>query len=306
MQAIEIVANFGDLCGECPRWDDSSASLYWTDITGRRFFRLPWTERRPEMLSHGLEIASFAFLRSGGFLVANSSGIWLWTDIKSSPKLLVGAVDGHRCALNDCAADPRGRLFTGSTFYDPSGSEYEQGCLFRLDPDGSAHVVDDGFLLSNGIAFSPEETTMYHADSAARKTFAYDYRADSGAISNRRTLINVSRDEGIPDGLCVDAEGFLWCAFWFGGCVARYDPDGKLERRITLPAAQVSSLTFGGPDLTDMFVTTAGAPDALPLAPPGYNSDAATSGGALYHLIPGVAGKKEYRAALDRAANDRN
>ena len=107
------------------------------------------------------------------------------------------------------------------------------------------------------------------ADSAARRIYAYDYRRRDGAISNRRTFVTVPRDEGVPDGLTVDAEGFVWCAHWFGACVIRYDPDGKIERRIPIPASRTSSLAFGGPELTDIFVTSEAFTDSLPLAPLG-------------------------------------
>ncbi len=107
-----------------------------------------------------------------------------------------------------------------------------------------------GFHLSNGLAFSPDNTVLYFTDSAARSIYAYDYNLASGDVKNRRLLIQVPSTEGIPDGLTVDAEGFLWSAQWYGSRIVRYDPDGTVERFIGIPASQVSCMTFGGPVLT--------------------------------------------------------
>ena len=109
-----------------------------------------------------------------------------------------------------------------------------------------------GILLTNGLGFSPDESTLYHVDSAARTIYAYDYSRANGALRNRRAVVRVPVEEGVPDGLTVDAEGCIWCAHWFGGSIIRYRPDGSLERQISVPAPQTSCLAFGGPDLTDI------------------------------------------------------
>ncbi len=195
--------------------------------------------------------------------MVNSGGFWLW-ELGGSPRLIAAEAEGKRCVLNDCIADPEGRVFSGSCFYDADRPDYELGCLFRLDQDGSVHVVDEGFRISNGLGFSPDERTLYFTDSAARVIYAYDYSRKDGALRHRRVFAEVPVEEGLPDGLTVDAEGFVWSARWFGGCVVRYDPDGKVERRIAIPAMQTSSLAFGGPDLTDIFVTSASSPNRWP------------------------------------------
>jgi D-xylonolactonase len=120
----------------------------------------------------------------------------------------------------------------------------------------------------------------------------------TGEIRNRRTLVKVPSELGIPDGLTVDAEGFLWCAHWFGSGLFRYDPDGKLERHIPVPATQTSSMTFGGPDLTDLFITSAGTPDALALAPAGYCPETVYSGGRLFSTNLEIHGRPEYLAKI--------
>jgi len=297
MAAPEIVADYGDLCGEGPLWNCAEQALYWTDIAGRRFYRCSWPDRRHEIVHQGFEVAGFAFNASGGFVVVNSSGIWLW-DGAAERTLIADTADGHRCALNDCIADPSGRLFTGSLFWAPDRTDYERGCLFRVETDGSVAVVDEGFGLSNGLGFSPDNRILYFTDSAERIIYAYDYRQQDGSLRNRRVFVRVPRDQGAPDGLTVDAEGLVWSAQWFGACVVRYDPDGREERRISTPAAQTSSVAFGGPELTDLFITSAAFSDALPLAPPGYSTENRNIGGQLYHLNAGIPGKPEHLARI--------
>ena len=188
-------------------------------------------------------------------------------------------------------------MYSGSFPNDLSG-EGSPSYLFRVDTDGSVHVADEGIQFSNGLAFSPDCKTLYFADTVARCIYAYDWRREDGALSNRRMFVRVPLEEGLPDGLTVDAEGFVWCAHWFGGCLTRYDPDGKLERRITTPAAQTSSLAFGGPDLNEIFITSAAASNALSLAPPGYDPEKVYVGGPLYHLISDIRGKNEFRSRV--------
>ena len=227
MDSIDVTADYGDQCGESPLWDERSQSLFWTDIAGRRFYRYIWAEQQPEIVRAGFEIAGFAFLEPHGFVVVNSTGVWLW-DGADHFHCLVREVGGRRCILNDCIADPEGRLFTGSTFFDPNREDYELGFLLRVDADGSAHVVEEGIRLSNGLAFSSDESTFYYVDSAARSIYAYDYSRKHGALRNRRVLVHVRVDQGVPDGITVDASGCIWCAHWFGGAIVGYRQRAQL------------------------------------------------------------------------------
>src|SRR5262249_44534548 len=143
----------------------------------------------------------------------------------------------------------------------------------------------------------PDARTFYLIDSVPGRIYAYDYDAATGAIRNRRVLVQLDRSEGLPDGMTVDAEGFLWIARWFGGGLSRFDPDGVLERRVALPVAQPSSVMFGGADLTELYVTSAALHWESPLAPEGHNYTS-PRGGGLYRLRPGVSGRPEYRARV--------
>jgi D-xylonolactonase len=233
---------------------------------------------------------------SGGFVVTNSQGIWLWNP-QTKPILLASEADGKDCVMNDCIADPEGRVYSGSYHYNPTGVA-APSFLFRIDTDGSVHVADEGIQFSNGLAFSPDCSTLYFSDSVARCIYAYNWRRENGNLTNRRVFVQLSPEEGFPDGLTVDAEGFLWCAHWFGARITRYDPDGKVERVVTLPAAQISSLAFGGPDLDVIFVTSAGMSNMLAEAPHGYDPDKVFVGGRLYQMRSDVQGRKEYRSRI--------
>lgn len=297
-EQIEVIANFGDLCGEGPRWNSREQALYWTDLLRPRLYRCGWAERKPEILSQRFQVSGFVFNEAGGLVVTNVTGIWLW-DLQSEPALIAREQDGHTCIMNDCIADPEGRVFSGSYFRNPSTGNFDRvGYLFCVDNDGSVSIVDEGFRLSNGLGFSLDHRTFYFVDSADRVIYAYDRRLTDGALSNRRVLVHVPATEGIPDGLTVDAEGYLWCAHWFGGCLIRYDPEGAVERRIEMPAAQVSSVAFGGPDLEDLFVTSAAKTDSLNIAPPGYDPNRMFTGGPVYRFKPGVQGRDQFFARI--------
>jgi sugar lactone lactonase YvrE len=292
-----VLANLGDSCGECPLWHSEKQTLYWTDIAQKKLHAYSWPDRRHRMIYEGLEISGIALHHSSGFVIVNSGGVWIWKP-EAEPQLVVDQVEDSRCALNDCIADPEGRLFTGSCFYDSSVEKYERGCLFRIDSNGAATIVDEGFGISNGLGFSPDCSTLYFADSAERIIYAYEYRRSDGSIRNRREFVKTSRDEGLPDGLTVDRDGFVWSAQWFGGCVVRYDPDGCEHTRISLPVTQTSSIAFGGPALRTIFVTSAGIPDALQLAPRGYSADTVKPGGQLYSIQSEFCGRPEYLANI--------
>jgi sugar lactone lactonase YvrE len=187
---VTCIADYNDLCGENPLWDARGQRLFWTDMTGRRFYSYDWKTRKSSILKEDLEICGAAFNEPGGWVIVNSRGIWLW-DGTGPPRLIAGEIDGQRCNMNDCIADPKGRLFAGSWFYDAAREDYPLGHLIRIDRDGSGRIVDEGIHLANGLGFSPDLGTLYFADSIARLIYAYDYNADTGNIRNRREFVRV-------------------------------------------------------------------------------------------------------------------
>lgn len=294
----EVAAPTSTLCGEAPLWDPASRSILWTDCTGGDFLQYWPASGAWEALSRGIEIYGFRKRRGGGFVVTNLSGVWLW-DGREHLQAVVREIAGKPCQANDCTADSRGRLISATFYYSP-GTDYELGVLFSVSTNGEARPLDEGFHLANGIALSPDERTLYVTDSAERRIYAYDYDPQSGQARNRRVLIQVPVGEGIPDGLAVDSEGRLWSAQWYGGCVAGYDPGGEPFARLPVPAKQVSSVTFGGDDLTDLYITTAARSEPMPLMPPGYDPETGPFGGPLYR-IPGMIRGLPAQAADIRA-----
>ena len=297
MDNLEIIANYNDLCGECPVWDEAQQQLYWTDCVGQRFYRYDWRTEMHEIVQQGFEINGFTLNEPGGFIVTNNSGIWSW-NTGTEPHLIADYVDGKKCQMNDCAADPAGRLIAGSWFYDPNSDDFPRGDLIQVETDGTARVLDEGFKLANGLDFSPDGRTLYFADSAERRIYAYDYEIGTGTPKNRRVFANIPVERGLPDGLSVDSKGFVWSAEWYGSQVVRYDPEGKLERTIRTPAKQTSSVTFGGPDLTSIVLTSASKSEAMPIMPYGYDPLKGNFGGALYRIASEVTGKQTLRSKI--------
>jgi D-xylono/L-arabinono-1,4-lactonase len=299
-EPIKAIVDYGNLCGEGPVWSADEQILYWTDITGKQFFCYRGKDGSHQRLAEGFEVRGFCLQDGGGYLVVNTQGIWLWSP-ERVPLFVASEADGQECALNDCIADPVGRVYGGSFHLNESGAS-APSFLFRVDTDGSVHVADEGIQFSNGLGFSPDCRTLYFADTVARCIYAYDWHRSDGALQNRRVFARIPCEQGVPDGLTVDAQGFVWCAHWFGGCLTRYDPDGKLERQIETPAAQTSSMAFGGPELNELFITSAAQSNALSLAPPGYDPATVFVGGPLYKITTDIQGKLDYRSRISHPA----
>ena len=295
-QRVETCIDNADRCGEGPVWDFRVGRLVWTDIPAMLVYSHDPRTGRTDVISRGAAAAGIALHGGGGYLLAGPEGLHRLDGAGRSLPLPLD-LGGKKPAFNDCIVDPRGRLYAGTYYW---GDEMvEPGTLYLIDERRSARPVADGIELSNGLGFSPDNRTLYHADSTARKILAFDVDPTSGELRNRRTFATVPREDGLPDGLTVDAAGFVWCAMWYGAQVVRYDPDGRVERRITTPAKQTSSVAFGGADLTDLYITSAAEPWPSRYAPPGYDPNAGTLGGALYRVrIDDVQGRLENEAAI--------
>jgi D-xylonolactonase len=183
--------------------------------------------------------------------------------------------------FNDVHADTQGRVFCGTM-----PTKQRPGRLYRLDRDGSIHKVLEGIGCSNGMGFTLDRKQMYYTDSEAYTIYLFDYDEATGGLSNQRIFVQHDASLGLPDGMTVDAHGFVWSAHWDGNALLRYNPQGEEVMRIPFPAKKVSSITFGGDDYSDIYVTTAGG-DNKPVEGEGA--------GALFRLrVPGVRGLPEY------------
>jgi len=292
---IEVVADDNNVCGEGPTWDYRAGRLVWTDIPSRKVYSFePATEHKTVIFDR-CPVAGIALHASGGLVLAGAEGLHVLTDDGSVHTVLTHHA-GEKLNFNDIMADPAGRVYAG-TYYWEDGVQIKPGKLYLIDVDGAVRVVVEAVGLSNGLDLSLDGRTLYYADSAARRIDAYDVDPATGTVSNKRLFVRVPEDQGLPDGLTVDAEGFVWCAHWFGGCVVRYDPDGKEQRRIHLPVRQVSSVAFGGNELTELYITTASGYAPTPLEPRGFDPGA-PMGGPLFRVRVDVAGRRANLARI--------
>lgn len=285
-----------DRCGEAPIWDVRNGRLLWTDIGASVVYAYRPGDAAKSAIVRGLPVSGIALNRDGRLVLAGATGLHVWR-ASGDQRTPVAEHEGDALLFNDIIAGPAGRVYAGTVYWDENGMQ-KPGKLYLIERNGSARIVDEGIELSNGLGFSPDDRTLYYADSAARIIYAYDVDPSTGTLSRKRTFARIGGDEGIPDGLTVDSDGFVWCAQWYGGQVVRYDPEGAVQRRVPLPVTQVASCNFGGPDLMDLYITTAGENWPSPLAPPGYDDRGGKFGGGLYRLRLDVPGKREHEADL--------
>ena len=197
-----------------------------------------------------IPISAIALRLDGGLLAAMGRGFAFFAVGDCSVQWL-GTVDvGDR--MNDGACDPLGRFLAGTTTYDRS----PRAALYRLDPDLSITPVLAPVTLSNGIDWSPDGRTLYYVDTPLRRVDAFAYDVERGELGERRVLVDLADAPGNPDGLSVDAEGHIWVAIFRGGEIRRYMPDGRLVHTVAVPTPLVTSCCFGGPDLTDLYITS--------------------------------------------------
>ncbi|GDY33332.1 SMP-30/gluconolactonase/LRE family protein [Gandjariella thermophila] len=249
---IEVALRAHAELGEAPTWDVRTRTLLWVDILGSTVHRFDPARGADAVIELPQHVGAAKPRAEADGLVLNlRDGVALLDADGTRRWLAYWAREGVRG--NDAAVDPAGRLWAGTMRDDKATGG---GWLVRVAPDGQATVVLNDVTISNGIGWSPKAAVMYYVDSPTRRVDAFDYDLDSGEVHGRRPLCAVEDTEGVPDGLCVDADGGVWVAVNGGGAVRRYTPTGQLDREVTLPVSQPSACCFGGPDLTDLYVTT--------------------------------------------------
>jgi len=276
----ELIADYQCVCGENPLWNPFDKRVYWTDIPTGRLFRYDPATGAHEQFYQGEVVGGFTLQADGALLLFMARGaVAIWREGKLTP--VVEEIPAEReSRFNDVIADPAGRVFCGTM-----PTKAAPGRLYRLDTDGSIHLLLEGIGCSNGLGFTPDRKCLYYTDTPKREIYLFDYDQDTGAITHQRVAIRTPEGDGGPDGMTVDAEGQVWTAKWGGSCLVRYTPEGVEERRITFPARKVSSLTFGGDDCSDIYVTTAGG-DTKEADGPGA--------GALFRVRAGIRGVPEF------------
>jgi L-arabinonolactonase len=282
---VHCVVEQVDTLGESPVWSEEEQSLYWVDIVGCRVRRFSPSSGERRDWPIPMEVGALALRASGGAVLALRSGFaFLDFDSGNLTSLVDPEEDLPNNRFNDGACDRMGRFWAG-TLHD---AEVEPlGSLYRLDADFSCTKMVSAVIISNGLGWSPDNRTMYFTDSGLGKIDAFDYDLATGNISQRRTFAKVNPEDGIPDGLAVDSEGYVWAALWDGWSIRRYAADGSLDRVLELPAQRPTSCAFGGPDLATLFVTSAA--DGLGVA----ELQAGPLAGSVFALEPGVRGLPE-------------
>lgn len=280
----QCLADYACQTGEGPLWNPFDRRLYWVDIPAGRLFRYDPATGSHEQCLQTDPIGGFTVQADGAlalFMARGAVRLWREEFVGTVLEEIPAETDSR---FNDVIADPQGRVFCGTMATAERG-----GRLYRLDPDGTLTCLLEGLGCPNGMGFTLDRRQMYFTDSGPRRIYRFDYDEGSGALANQTVVVTVPEGEGVPDGMAVDARGNLWSARWDGGCLVEYSPGGEELRRVDFPARKVSSVTFGGDNYEDLYVTTAGGDDKGSEGP---------GAGGLFGLSVGVAGRAEFLSGL--------
>jgi sugar lactone lactonase YvrE len=262
--------------GEGPVWDADGEELIWVDID-RGLVHRRSRGRSDRTVNVGQPVGCAVPRAGGGLALALRDGFGLLPPGGGEARL-VAPVERERpdTRMNDGACDSRGRFWAGTMSLT---GDTRAAALYRLDPDLSVTRVLRGVSVSNGIAWAPDGSVLYHVDSPRRRIDLYDFDVVTGRVGCRRSVIPIAAELGSPDGLAVDAEGGVWVALWGGSAVLRFSPEGTLDERLELPVTNVTSCCFGDRDLGTLYIATAARGAAHePLA------------GEVFACRPGVCG----------------
>jgi sugar lactone lactonase YvrE len=246
----DVVLEAGADLAEGPVWADER--LWWVDIEAGLVHHTEVDTGDDEVIEFGEPVGSVIPRSGGGAVLGVRDGVALLGPDGVEERRIPIEADDDESRMNDATCDPVGRLFTGTMTH-----EHRRSALYRVDPDLTVTTVLPGLGISNGLGWSPDGARLYFIDTPTLRVDVMTYDVDTAAMGERSPLVRVGVGEGYPDGMTVDAEGGLWVAFWSGGCVRRFGPDGTLLRTVRLPVDRVTSCTFGGADLDRLFVTTA-------------------------------------------------
>jgi sugar lactone lactonase YvrE len=283
---VDVALEAGAELGEGPVWDPRIACLYWVDIMRGVVHRFDPESRDDRMYRIGQPVGAVVPTRSGDLLLAMRDGFGR-LDLETGAVRMVAAVEGDHPdrRMNDGCCDSAGRFWAGTMAIDECPCA---GSLYRLDPDGSVHTMLREVTVSNGIDWSADHRRMYYVDSGTGRVDVFDFDRSLGAIENRRSFVCIPSECGVPDGLTIDSEEFVWVALWGGSAVHRYAPDGSLDAIVRLPVTHPTSCAFGGKDMQDLYVTSATV--ALSHA----ERSAQPLAGALFRCRPGAVGRTSH------------
>ena len=278
----ELVLDCRNEHGEGILWNAADQRIWWTDIHGKALWSYDPATGDAKRWATPAPIGCFAPRHDGTFVAAFVDGFALY-DPKSGRRENIAPFepDLPQTRLNDGRTDRQGRFIAGGMDekdLSPISS------VWRLDPDLKLTKLFDGVRCANSTCFSPDGRTMYFADSPEGEIVAFDYDTDTGNLGQKRSLARIEAGRGVPDGSCVDAEGYIWNAVWEGYRVERFAPDGRIDMTIEVPVEKPTCVAFGGPDLAMLYITTSrlgSSAERLAREP---------ESGGLYAVTPGVRG----------------
>ncbi|MGX4640540.1 SMP-30/gluconolactonase/LRE family protein [Massilia sp. SYSU DXS3249] len=258
---IDVVHDAPMLVGECPLWHDVESALYWVDINGLTVNRVHPASGKFSSWKMGSEPSAIAVDGDNNLVVATRNGfVRLNTTSGDIADICPAPYDTAITRFNDGRVDPAGRFWVG-TMYEPRDKPAAE--MYVLERDRLRLGWSGGMTNSNGLAWSPDGGTMYHADTTSHRIDRYDFDAAAGQVANGRTVASFSLDKtaadygGRPDGAAVDSEGNYWVAMFEGGRLLKLSPEGELLREIPLPVRCPTAVAFGGSDLRTLYVTSA-------------------------------------------------
>ena len=285
MQEPSILIDAPHHNAEVPLWHTQHRCLYWTDIPQGQVFRYYPESDKKEQIYSGEPVGALTIQADGSLLLFKTKGRverWLEGEITT----IISEIPEERdTRFNDAISDPQGRVFTGTM-----PTPYRPGHLYRINTDGSYELILSGLTVPNGMGFTPDRQYFYFTDSDSRTIYKFKYDLETGNLSDRTIHIVTPPGEGVPDGLTVDSDGYIWSARWDGRHLFRYTPEGQEVLRIPFPTLKVSSVTFGGENYDRLYVTTAGGND---------RTREGMGAGSIFQLqIPGVKGVAEFPSRI--------
>lgn len=292
---VELVADARCEIAEGPLWHPDERCLYWTDVPAGKVHRFDPRDRSHHVVYVGAPVGGMTIQADGSLLFLGEAGkVCVWRDGAVPRTILAGIPAEAHTRFNDVIADPLGRVFGGTMAQrNMAGEIVRYGRLLRLDRDGTVQPVLDGVGSPNGMGFTADHRRLFFTDSivGTQAIFSFDYDMESGALRNPTVVHQTPLDgcDGRPDGMTIDIEDCIWSARWDAGVVVRIDLDGTELERYQIPVSRVTSLAFGGPDYTDLYVTTARTAG---------REDQEPSAGGIFRLRTGTAGRPEHRSRI--------
>lgn len=276
-EGLELISSALCIVGESPLWDVGAHTLYYLDIQGKRLRSVSWSDGAVSDTVLPFQCGFIVPTVSGALVAGGEDGLYRLTGDK--PVRVDRGFEKHGERFNDGKAGPDGRLYAGTFSRDRSAAFY------RAESDGSVTLLFDGVGNSNGLDWDTEKNVMYYNDTPTKRTDAFDFDPESGELSRRRTVCEYPA--GNPDGMTVDAEGYLWTALWGAGEVVRVEPASeRIVRRIKLPVSQAACCVFAGDALDELVITTAAH---------GINLRDEPLAGSTFKIRAGVSGRAPFR-----------